>query len=182
MADRGVPSRSFASSCRRTVRLWDAAGGAEELVLEGHGRGVLAAGYSADGARIVSVFHDGTVRVWDATSGAQLLVLEGHGGLVLAAGYSPDGARIVSGSSDGTVRVWDATSGSELLVLEGHGAGVYAAGFSPDGARIVSGSRDATVRVTWIGRSKQELIEAARAKLPRDLTEDERRLYYLAAE
>jgi hypothetical protein len=36
--------------------------------------------------------------------------------------------------------------------------------------------------VTWIGRSKQELIETARARLPRDLTDEERRRYHLTLE
>jgi WD40 repeat protein len=78
--------------------------------------------------------------------------------------------------------VWDAASGAELLVLRGHEGYVYAAGFSPDGARIVSGSEDGTIRVTWIGRSKQELIQTARARLPRGLTEEEKRRFYLTTD
>jgi WD40 repeat protein len=88
----------------------------------------------------------------------------------------------VSGSFDGTVRVWDAASGAELLVLRGHEGVVSAAGFSPDGARIVSGSFDGTVRVTWIGRTRQELIDTARARLPRELTEAERRRFHLTTD
>jgi predicted nucleic acid-binding Zn ribbon protein len=49
-------------------------------------------------------------------------------------------------------------------------------------ARIVSGSCDNTARVTWITRTKQELIETARARLPRELTEEERRRFYLTAD
>jgi WD40 repeat protein len=78
--------------------------------------------------------------------------------------------------------VWDAASGAELLVLRGYERNGFAAGFSPDGARLVSGSKDGTLRITWIGRSKQELIETARARLPRELTEEERRRFYLAVE
>ena len=93
--------------------------------------------------------------------------------------FSPDGERIVSASGDGTVRVWDVASRAEFLVLRGHEGRVYTAAFSPDGERIVSGSDDHTVRVTWIPRTKQELIETARARLPRPLTEEERRRFYL---
>jgi hypothetical protein len=32
----------------------------------------------------------------------------------------------------------------------------------------------------WIGRSKQKLIETARAGLPRELTDEERRRFHLA--
>jgi hypothetical protein len=68
------------------------------------------------------------------------------------------------------------------MVLRTHQGNVDGAGFSRDGARIVSASEDMTVRVTWIGRSKQELIDTARARLPRELTEDERRRFYLTVE
>ena len=47
-----------------TVRVWDAASGAELLVLRGHEGKVLAAAFSPDGARIVSGSEDETVRVW----------------------------------------------------------------------------------------------------------------------
>ena len=64
------------------MRVWDAASGAELLVLRGHEGSVTAAAFSPDGARIVSGSWDETVRVWDAASGAELLVLRGHEGRV----------------------------------------------------------------------------------------------------
>jgi WD40 repeat protein len=152
------------------VRVWDAASGAELLALRGHQRGVNTAGFSADGARIVSGSDDETVRVWDAVSGDELLVLRGHEGPVYAAEFSADGARIVSGSYDNTVRVWDGASGDELQVLRGHEDSVVAAGFSADGARIVSGSGDSTVRVWFVGKDDADLVAHACAALPRDLS------------
>jgi WD40 repeat protein len=175
-------ARIISGSDDGRVRVWDAAYGQELLVLRGHEEPVAAAAFSPEGARIVSGSDDKTLRVWDAASGANLLVLRGHEGPVLAAGFSPDGERIVSGSQDGTVRVWDAASGDELLVLRGHGGMVRATGFSPDGARIVSGSDDNTVRVTRIPRTKQGVVEIARARLPPKLTDVERRRFYLATD
>ena len=46
------------------MRVWDAASGAELLVLRGHEGRSLAAAFSPDGARIVSGADDNTVRVW----------------------------------------------------------------------------------------------------------------------
>jgi hypothetical protein len=43
----------------------------------------------------------------------------------------------------------------------------------------VSGSIDGTIRVTWIGRDNKELVERARSRLPRELTAEERRTFYL---
>jgi WD40 repeat protein len=107
--------------------VWDAASGKELRVLRGHEGYVNAAGFSQDGARIVSGSYDDTVRVWDAASGQELLTLRGHEGPVRAVGFSREGARIVSGSYDQTVRVWDASSGKEPLILRGHQDRVLAA-------------------------------------------------------
>ena len=73
-------ARIVSGSDDQTVRVWDAASGAELLVLRGHEGPVYAAAFSPDGARIVSGSGDGTVRVWDAASGAEQLVLRGHEG------------------------------------------------------------------------------------------------------
>jgi hypothetical protein len=36
--------------------------------------------------------------------------------------------------------------------------------------------------VTWVPRTKQELIETARARLPCELTDEERRRFHVAVE
>jgi hypothetical protein len=141
--------RLASGSCDQTVRVWDAASGAQLLCLEGHEKEVLAVSWSADGRRLASASVDGTVRVWDVASGAQLqlLRLEGHEKEVLAVSWSADGKRLATASRDKTVRVWDAASGAQLLCLQGHADWVEAVNWSADGRRLASASVDKTVRV-----------------------------------
>jgi WD40 repeat protein len=54
-----------------TVRVWDAATGAELACLHGHEKGVNSVAFDRAGGRIVSGSDDGTVRVWDAATVAE---------------------------------------------------------------------------------------------------------------
>jgi WD40 repeat protein/ribosomal protein L37AE/L43A len=149
--------RLASASFDQTVRVWDAASGAELRCLRGHEGNVLGVSFSPDGQRLVSGSIDKTVRVWDAARGAELRCLRGHTGMVTSVSFSPDGQRLVSGSFDQTVRIWDAASEAELLCLRGHKYGVLSVSFSPDGQRLVIGSIDWTVRV-WDAATGAELL------------------------
>jgi hypothetical protein len=130
-----------------TVRVWDAASGAELFCLRGHERRVYGVCFSPNG-RLASAADDHTVRVWDAASGAELFCLRGHERRVYGVCFSPDGRRLASAAADKTVRVWDVEHGGrEVACLRGHGWEVTSVAFSPDGRRLVSGSADRTVRL-----------------------------------
>ncbi|HEU4410062.1 MAG TPA: protein kinase [Polyangiaceae bacterium] len=129
------------------LRVWNADGVGEPLVLRGHQGEVYALSFSPDGKRLASASDDKTVRVWDADGAGEPLVLRGHEDGVHSAAFSPDGRRLVTASRDKTARVWDADSVGEPLVLRGHEDWVTSAAFSPDGKRLVTASKDHTVRV-----------------------------------
>jgi WD40 repeat protein len=150
-------ARIVSGSDDGTVRLWDAASGAELTALRAHKQGVNSVGFSPDGARIVSGSRDTTVRVW-YVSGAELALLHGRDELVncghregvSSVSFSPDGMRIVSGSSDMAVLVWDATSGDVLERLYTNvSSSQNSVCFSPDGARIVRCANRQRRRISW---------------------------------
>ncbi|WP_437760911.1 nSTAND1 domain-containing NTPase [Sorangium sp. So ce1389] len=139
--------RIITASWDRIVRVWNADGTGEPLVLRGHEGPVYSAVFSPDGKRIVTGSYDRTTRVWNADGTGEPLVLRGHEDRVHSAAFSPDGKRIVTASWDRTVRVWNADGTGEPLILRGHEGRVLSAAFSPDSKRIATGSWDRTIRV-----------------------------------
>nr|MCU0687016.1 protein kinase [Polyangiaceae bacterium] len=157
--------RIVTASADKLVRIWNADGTGEPLVLRGHGELVVGAAFSPDGRRVASASRDLTARVWNADGTGEPLFLRGHedwvnsaafspdGGQIVTASkvytalFSPDGQHIVSASRDATVRLWRADGTGTPRVLRGHTDLVHGAAFSPDGQRIVSVSQDNTARI-----------------------------------
>jgi WD40 repeat protein len=129
----------------------------------------------------VTASDDRTARIWDAESGQEVRALAGHPERVFGAVFSADGRRIVTASADRTARVWDVESGQELRRFTGHQGSVLSAAFSSDGLRIVTASEDSTARI-WTLPPPQDVWELARQRKHRDLTEAERKEFYLTNE
>jgi WD40 repeat protein len=130
-----------------TLKVWDAATGADLHTLRGHTSTVEDCAVSPDGRFIVSASWDDTLKVWDAATGIESLSLTGHTDSVNDCAVSPDGRFIVSASDDSTLKVWDAATGADLHTLTGHTGLVYGCAVSPDGRFIVSASDDTTLKV-----------------------------------
>lgn len=163
-------------------QLRDATSGAVLVTLRGHESWIQDVSYSPDGSLILTASQDRTARLWDARSGEQLAVLQGHLQPVLQARFSDDAERIVTRSGDSTARVWD-RRGNAQFVFELPGHSLCLAMFVPGRAAVrllYASASSITARNIWIGTSMSELIETARRRLPRELTDDERRHYYLA--
>ena len=139
--------RIVTSSRDRTVRVWDAASGREQLVLTGHNGDVWSAVFADKGRKIVSVSADRTIRVWDSntgevlaeikrmTAGDQLepISFELGGALRLSA----DGRYLAVPYSLQT-EIWDLESLRKVKLLAPTPAGAHSPSFSPDGQRIVT--------------------------------------------
>ena len=73
---------------------------------------MIAASFSADGSRIVTISTDATARIWDAATGKGLAELR-HGASVLSADLHGD--LLATGSFDKSARIWNL----RLLLLHG---------------------------------------------------------------
>jgi WD40 repeat protein len=108
-------------------------------------------------------------------TGRELHTLEGHPGGVLDVAFSPDGTGLVTAGLEGTAKVWEVATGRELLTLPGHVAGAFRVSFAPDGSRLAVSGEDGTVRIYVL--DIDELMDLARSRLTRPLTDAECRQY-----
>jgi WD40 repeat protein len=93
------------------VRVWDLAGGTEQVFLTGHAGPVTAVALSPNGDTAVTGGIDGSVRVWDVASGSQQVVLTGHAGWIWSVAVTAGAKTVVSSGLDGSVSVWDVETG-----------------------------------------------------------------------
>jgi WD40 repeat protein len=156
-----------------TARVWDVeAEAAVGPVFEGHGSPLHLATFSPDGGWFVTSSKDGTARVWQSEDGGERMVLRGHEGAVHSVAVSGDGKWIVTAGEDRTARIWHSATGKEWLTLRGHNGPVYSAQFSPDDSRVLTASQDGAARL-W----PTDPLPLAQSRRPRELTEEERRLF-----
>ncbi|MEV5414468.1 WD40 repeat domain-containing protein [Thermopolyspora sp. NPDC052614] len=163
----------------RTCRIWDVGTGEQLTVLRGHENWVDDVSWSPDERCVVTGSADWTARVWETSSGRSVGTLRGHEGRVRAVAWSPDGHRIATGSDDRTVRVWNAGNREEIIVAGVHQDKVTSLAWSSDGQRLLTASFDGTARIWAAVPDFDRLQAAARNRVFRSLTEDERRSHLL---
>jgi WD40 repeat protein/transcriptional regulator with XRE-family HTH domain len=167
--------RLYSSADDKFVRIWDAATGQELGVLSGEGKELYDTVLSPDGTLLAVSDQDGAITLWDLESGNKLRTLVGHAGLANRIVFSKDGARLASSSFDRLAKVWDVATGEELASLYGNTGNVFGVSFSPDGNRLATAGADGTVRIYTL--RLDDLVDLARSRVTRSLTDDECRTF-----
>jgi WD40 repeat protein/DNA-binding XRE family transcriptional regulator len=157
------------------VRIWDATSGQELGVISGEGKEIYGVVLSPDGNLLAVSNQDGVITLWDANSLNKIRTLVGHAGLVNRIAFSRDGTRLASASFDRLAKVWDVATGEELVSLYGNTGNVFGVSFSPDGNRLATAGADGTVRTYTL--QLNDLVDLARSRLTRSLTDEECRVF-----
>lgn len=180
------------------VRVWTwraDAGRNNPLKLErGHRDLIHSARFSPDGKYIVTGSDDATTIIWEWQAAKPLdsaVVLRGPLTSVRGVAFSGDGRLVATASADGVARLWDwriesakdFSARRPFLELRGHTAASYCVAFSPDNQTVATGGEDGSARIWMLqlphldGLSLDQLIETAQARLTRNLTPDEQRIF-----
>jgi WD40 repeat protein len=144
-----------------TVRLWDAATGAQLAVLEGHRAPVLRVVFSPDGKTLASAGSEPNVILWDVEKKDLRMTLPDHPGFVPDLAFHRDGKLLASvyvAPKDHRVVLWDLDTGkphSEWVPPE---KGTWAVAFSPDGALLATGGEDRLITL-WDWKNRKAVRE-----------------------
>jgi WD40 repeat protein/class 3 adenylate cyclase len=148
--------RLVTSSYDGTLRLWDAATGRQQRVLD-VGADAFGLGFSPDGRSLLAgIGVNGVVTIWDAETLEKRGELRGHTDYIQDLAFGP-GGRVVTASGDGTAKIWDLRSRRELTTLRGHSGPVLGVSVTPDGSRVATSSADGTAKV-WDAATGRELL------------------------
>lgn len=168
--------RVATASQDRTACLWDAETGAHLATFQDFGQAPSRVAFSPDGA-LMAVAAGSTAYVWETSTRKLTATIKGHEADLSTITFSPDGKNLLTAAQDRTAATWRTIDGRMLSLYHGHRAAVSLAVFSPDGHTVATGDLEGSVRV-WPLDVEPGFV----ARLPRGLTDVERRRYDLTKE
>ena len=135
-----------------------------------------------EGRRLVVGGRDGVVRIYDlgqVTAGSDpddaLTTIVAHSSEVYQVAISPDGTKLLTAAFSEPARLWDLTSG-DLLGQFGTDADITGVGFHTSEPWVLVAESGIVTSYTY---DPDELVQVARDRLTRSLTEEECALYLL---
>jgi WD40 repeat protein len=166
--------RSVIREAGSDLSMHDLGTGARLRTFTGHRGPVLAATFTPDGRRAVSISADNTRRIWDAVSGSELSSRSSRG--IRSIAVLSDGRRLLSADAGGAARITDLETGDDLITarfgvfpqrrflrsagkvqIEIPGEPVRAVAAARDCGRSVLAAQDGTVRV-WDGEAEHMVL------------------------
>lgn len=97
--------RVLVSDGAGTIKIWDAAAGAETKSLK-HKTIMTSIALSPDG-KLLATGDKNQVKLWDVPSGAEISAFSPHTESVYSIAFSPDGKSLATASADKTVKLWE---------------------------------------------------------------------------
>jgi WD40 repeat protein/serine/threonine protein kinase len=151
--------RTLAVAVGRSIRLIDAASGAEKGTLTGHEHDVQALRFGDKGGTLISVALDRTVRHWDVAGLKEAAKHNGPGlASVTSATLSPDGKAAVWLTAERTAHAWEVGSGREAEVVGGDGSPLHWLAVTPGGRQLLACSGGGTL-TAWEFDSGRRLCD-----------------------
>jgi WD40 repeat protein len=165
-----------------SVNVWNLETGDMISTFKGHNGTVGTVNFSPDGTKIISGSDDRTARIWDIALRRQTALLKGHTNRIKRVRFNATGTRAISAGRDGSARMWDVKTGQELATFR-HATEVKrnfinAAVFNPDQTQVATAATN-IVRLWHIFPSTQSLIDYAKSSVPRCLTQEQRKTFFL---
>jgi hypothetical protein len=105
---------------------------------------VVAADWSADGARVALGLENGSALLADASDGKILRTIKAHKGATTCLAWSPDGVHIATGGADKIIFVWNARTGARAARWEFHRDTVLCLAWRHSGDYLLSCAAGAT--------------------------------------
>ncbi len=168
--------RGLAEPKAASIRLLDAAGGAETRRIAIEGFGVASVAFAPDGKTLAAGVGDRTIRLYDLATGQERLPRLGREGALAprkegeilrknydkacaaaALAFSPDGSLLASGvegigwfnrmSDVPPITLWDVATAREVRQFAGHPIGTISLAFAPDGKTLVSSGYEPVARI-----------------------------------
>ena len=158
------------------VRLFDVANN-KEVVRLPHDLVVRSVAFSPDGKLLAS--SSTKASLFEVASGKEITTMGADDAMHRVA-FSPDGRLLATSGGvgeNGSVRLFELASGKAIVQIMDRWP-VNSATFSPDGLTLATASDDRAARLWRLFPTTQALVDAAKARAARCLTQAQRKQYF----